>query len=725
MITRITKENVDKYRALFADAVYALQTHDSEGNLVTEKAGNEPVFKVEVTYKELPELTEEDYEDGFHYIKNSEGQWELTQVGEVFKPEQEYAMRIETSEQITTLEEYFCHIADLYAISKKYTLLPLINPKDVEDEENFFKIDANTRKITVPKAFEKNGISVQGDEIAEIVYFKIDRFYDMDDLGEKSVYIEWRLPADAEGVQKQGVSVPYFVDANIEPGYVIIGWPIRSELTKIPGKIEFAVRFYTIPDEGPNSNKVMYSFSTIPAFVEVKPSLNLNIADIALEGSALNSEDIIGSRIENSDKDDINTPDPVTPVFFEKFILPANYIEVENDGNEQYKTFKVFLTDKETGVESDGLYAVYANVTDSGRLSYMWIKRNSEGKIFSDYAGGNASAFVKVAKEATVDTKKSYYVKKNENSYTPFVATETIPTVEAALAADIDIFEHRAEIILNCSAKDGPVLGTYQARAINRLGHKTARAFSDIVLIEGPEVPEITKQPGQRAIFEGEAADAAVSVEVKADEHAYTNYILYRVLEDGDAEITSNTTGEFIIDGKAYDETNKDADLGDGFYYVIINSKLNSVTKSVTSEQIRVTHKASPVTITNSEPTYNVGSIIKYDVNAPISVSVELHPSEKDKRIENVDKIEYQWYIYRKPSEEDFIHDVDAAEKGLYEVSDIDVMIEGATEATLKIENTAGNESDLYFCCVTNIYNNDKKATCSNFFEVIDATAQV
>ncbi|MCI7444657.1 MAG: hypothetical protein MSA89_16540 [Clostridium sp.] len=101
--------------------------------------------------------------------------------------------------EITTLEDYFGYITKLakydhddtsnnsptYDPSKnrqfKYTILPV--------DEEVFVIDANTRTITVPPSFKKNGISVKGDEIAEILYFEIDRYFDATDLNTKEIYI--------------------------------------------------------------------------------------------------------------------------------------------------------------------------------------------------------------------------------------------------------------------------------------------------------------------------------------------------------------------------------------------------------------------------------------------------------------------------------------------------------------------------------------------------------
>ena len=90
---------------------------------------------------------------------------------------------------IGNLNEYFQHIKDLASMaigqgrsgSDPYFLrLPL--------DEPFFEINANTRGITVPG--ELSQIAVKGDKLAEIVFFRIDRYYDAVDLNTRHIYIE-------------------------------------------------------------------------------------------------------------------------------------------------------------------------------------------------------------------------------------------------------------------------------------------------------------------------------------------------------------------------------------------------------------------------------------------------------------------------------------------------------------------------------------------------------
>lgn len=164
------------------------------------------------------------------------------------------------------------------AKGKRFSRLPL--------DEEYFEIDANKRTITVPNSF-KNGVSVQGDIIAEIVYFRIDRYFDSVDLKDMDARIEWKIKGDT------GLSKAYMMDIESEEGYVIFGWPIRQELTEFVGEIEFAVRFYK-----KENDKIIYSFSTQPAKVKILQGLLTGVNDDSLlvDDSSDDSLEIIKKR---------------------------------------------------------------------------------------------------------------------------------------------------------------------------------------------------------------------------------------------------------------------------------------------------------------------------------------------------------------------------------------------------------------------------------------------
>lgn len=165
--------------------------------------------------------------------------------------------------------------------SNNYNLLRL----PVEADEPLFVIDANTREIKIPDVFKQNGLTIQGDMLAEIVYFKMARFFDMMDLYRfrndnfdgtthmgAHAYIEWYNPsAKAEEYQK-GVDLAYAMTCDDD--YIYFGWPLADKVSGEAGNIQFTVRFLEIEGE-----EIIYNYSTKIASCEIKTTLNFDIKD--------------------------------------------------------------------------------------------------------------------------------------------------------------------------------------------------------------------------------------------------------------------------------------------------------------------------------------------------------------------------------------------------------------------------------------------------------------
>lgn len=158
-----------------------------------------------------------------------------------------------------TLDEYFAHMADLLALDPVYMMLPL--------DENPFAINANTRAIVAPKI-----VTLQNDQIAEMITFTIDRYYDYMDLDNATIYVQWTLPSGKEGATKVE-----FKDLDSEPGKIRFGWPLDADVTSEVGKVKYSVRFWQkgmIENaEGEFEEKVVYSFNTLTSEFTVSPSL--------------------------------------------------------------------------------------------------------------------------------------------------------------------------------------------------------------------------------------------------------------------------------------------------------------------------------------------------------------------------------------------------------------------------------------------------------------------
>ena len=177
---------------------------------------------------------------------------------------------------INNVEGFFGNIIEISALEdgkgKKYLRLPL--------DEPMFEIDANTRKITVPNDFKSNGLSVQGDHLAETVYFVIDRYFDYMDLNNTSVTINWKMGSESGKTKK------FTMSTDVIPGCIVFGWPIDNVLTQKSGTLTFAVEFSrkTNGDEG----DTLYDFNTLPATVNIKDGLVVgDITPVALDNDIL------------------------------------------------------------------------------------------------------------------------------------------------------------------------------------------------------------------------------------------------------------------------------------------------------------------------------------------------------------------------------------------------------------------------------------------------------
>lgn len=158
---------------------------------------------------------------------------------------------------VRNLEEFFGSIQEIAALDSKFLRLPL--------DEPMFEIDANSRKINVDATpFKANGLSVQGDHLAETVFFKIDRYYDTMDLMNTDIFVNWKM-GSASGRDECSIKS----DAII-PGYIVFAWPIHDKITAKGGALQFSVQL-NIEQEGKNA----YALNTLAANLNIKEGLVL------------------------------------------------------------------------------------------------------------------------------------------------------------------------------------------------------------------------------------------------------------------------------------------------------------------------------------------------------------------------------------------------------------------------------------------------------------------
>ena len=185
---------------------------------------------------------------------------------------------VDDSGKINNIDEYFAEIKNLVE-SPNYDPIFTILPAD----EEMFHINANTRQIKIPSIFS-SGASVIGDEVAEIIYFDIDRYFDIQDLANTRIFIQCQT-ASGEKYLSDAINITTNFPGSDK---LIFGWPLTSEITNAAGNVSFAVRFYNRKrDLNPElyaindiaGDELVYSFSTLTHQIKINNSLNFEISN--------------------------------------------------------------------------------------------------------------------------------------------------------------------------------------------------------------------------------------------------------------------------------------------------------------------------------------------------------------------------------------------------------------------------------------------------------------
>lgn len=479
MITYIDSENRQNYTVLFDKA--------------STKLGLKPIIE-EVRDPETHEITKQYFKR--KYDQNTQA-WitvaceanEIDTATDSILVDDGNGNKI-PAKQITSLNEYFQHIRDLAGMAigtgrtgtdPYFLRLPL--------DEPLFEINANTRGITVPG--ELSQIAVRGDKLAEVVFFRIDRYYDAVDLNTRHIYIEWELPDGTKGISRD-----FLRDTQSEKDKIIFGWAIGEELTKQVGTIRFAVRFVewfdnTVLDQddrritldtATEETQMLYSFSSLPATVSVVDSLNYSLFEDDEELKKYNTlitEDNIGTMVlylEDSDPDSADETAPqlaAMPVYV-RDLSPTFYVNAEPITGKQNE-YKINLVDGTLELR------VEANAEDGGQISYVFGRIAHTADEGTGVAATGAKGFVAKYKfiEATDVFTEEEKIAENFNTDKTFYikdATGTLVVVnanDAALAVeenpDVEFFERVAYL-------EVALPGHYYAIADNRVGGKKANS---------------------------------------------------------------------------------------------------------------------------------------------------------------------------------------------------------------------------------------------------------
>lgn len=752
MITQVTASNKSRYQKLWEDATNDLKIYDANGE-IAELAGTDPIITERIDSYAKVKVTAETYTPGeFYYISGYDEDEPVYVLDEEdFTEGRDYYMQYDGAE-ISSLNEYFSYIEELSAINAaKYTRLPL--------DENYFEINANSRTVTIPDDFAKNGVSVAGDLIAEILYFRVSRYFDMDDFGseKKSIFVEW---TNANG--RQGMSKAYTVDVDSEPGYVIFGWPIDAAITEAQGKVQFSVRIYQVDE-----NKTLeYSWATVPATVEIKNSLNFDISALLAENDAeiiRRNDELILNRLTNSVVADTSGAEAVAPIFYDR----AEVDGVATNFGDLPATF-----DMDDENEADNKLYAAAYSTDEGTVSYRWVKTSyaptgylkitlsqddykintyyikdedgqyvlatgafEEGTTYyvAQYGtdGFDEGAVQKLVKVPTLDElreeNKTYFGQTSPEGKKPITYKLYSGEILDGVMADSEGFTN--SIVYEnatCALPNG--VGRYKVVATNRSGKSTAATSSTTCVIAPPDKPIIAGPIVATSAILEKAKDYKTSIKLTMTEPARKltktayQWLFKAPNEEEFSEIEGADKALLDIEGAAYDSD--PVGKGDGFYKAVITNSINGATAETESVEWIVTHEPAVLAF-DTNLTGADDYVVDVGVAGNVSIdevevvfTSELPEQELAMKealgVEN-QGISYDWYRYYSGGK-----DLEEISKKAYD----GLLIEPTTSDKLldchdkKLDTTLIESNKRYYCIITNSYNGQQVKCSTPLFAV-------
>lgn len=582
-----------------------------------------------------------------------------------------------------------------YAKYAKFLMLPL--------DEAPFEINANSRQITIPDNFKKYGVSLHGDQIAETLLFRVDRFFDFNDLLTTTIFVQWTRPGPEPESEREGASLITLIDYETEPGKLLLGWPLTSEITKAPGPLKFSLRFFK---KDPETKKISYSFNTLTTQVTINPALHPSINDNLKidEASSLFHQAITDSPSSSS------TP-AERPKFLDYGNLPTQAWVDNNDT----------LT-----------FAVSSYTGDTGVLTYQWYKANitgvdEEGNYITENTVEITSAAkteLRPTKDTSKDNTKAYFTKGETAEGDPYSGNIIAGELDLQVVGVSDI---TGEVIYerystySVPASPAEIVGLYYVIASNRAGTSIEKQRSNYCEVPRPKtlVFETKNALPERAFIDDKGAVALTAIATPDDAaHASITYqwLKTKDLEQEPTEVKKakvDADGNPVVDAEdnpvmepisigstlplAAPNTEKGETLDNhiGWYKVIATNVVNRQPMSVESAKYcKVTgHPAKPTIVSpTADKTIELVKG-KNDVDGIFTLNIQL--TDMHGPLYN-ESYTYNWF-----------HSITEGDPVAVKAGDADIVSEDVNTGSLQVKLLDKDEVEFYYCEVSNNLNGE------------------
>lgn len=495
MITKRTENNKTDYNKLFnsanllLNAIFAIKNVTETQQTVSEGATAPPFWnndKVTVVVSDLNDqaeirriatdtISQYDYEI---FVDNTVYNIDNSNYKALTDPNLSTSLSIadyddvytdgNTYFEIDNLSDYFNVVETLSNIHPRFARLP--------QDEQFFEINADTRTINRPSG--NNVYAVIGDHVAETIYFTIDRYYDIVDLGAEEINVFIQVSCrDKNGQEQHYLVKPTKKDLDSLPDKIIFGWPISKSITESTGTITFAVRFYVLSaQEGEaatfSKSNIEYSLGTQPITLDILNGLNYYAED---QAKIDNSAELYLKNYEKTGA--IQVPAPI----FIINMFPANTTGIPDEGTAYIKNSLTSANNTLTiKAKAEGANIMYywkwippVTATDSEKITpaygsaYQQVEVNSSN--FATYLNNGLYIGTIPAEGESVDL--SSLVRVNSK-------LTTIPTLEDNEAFYANIITEKTYTMDKA--------GTYSCSVKARSGRYSSSSGSRGVIVYGP-----------------------------------------------------------------------------------------------------------------------------------------------------------------------------------------------------------------------------------------------
>lgn len=550
----------------------------------------------------------------------------------------------DSNNRISNIDDYFANIEELIgADDPVLTILPA--------DEEFFHIDANTRQIKIPKSFAA-GASVVGDESAEIIYFDIDRYFDIQDLSKTKIFVQCQTPSGKKylcDIINQTTDFP-------NSDKLVFGWPLTYELTEEPGNLQFAVRFYmrrgdVDGDMSGDQNELVYSFSTLTHTIKINATLRFDLPIINEQGQdevsevikKINKNDMIFGRIRNS------LPGGVLPAIAPRFafLTIRNGQPITDNGS----LLQIVEIDNKLYAKADYDSPLIKSILENGTaqvgqtLEYEW------GKV-----PFNSSDEIPI----TTNITNKYYLTTDEhfNKYDFYYQKVNDEYVPCFIADENSFIENRSNLYERFSELDitNSGAGTYQVRAIDKAkinededDNKITKANSDWIYYIVPGPSQLILNISSEARILGNDPVINSTYTFAQDGGKQNGNITYQwmkaLTEDGTGEIISDATNASIIPS------------AEGYYYLAGRHTITpDYVDSISDNRIWITNPPREIASVN----LSVDGGANFINGTSLVANVNFTSNNNSGIYENNEELIYQWYKYNVSDSTELIRIEDA-----------------------------------------------------------------